>query len=79
MEAAGFAEEPRSLRTLRGEGEGGEEEITAGLFIEDHSILSFLAHSLVLTSPLRVILSLSVSHQDQGFLHVGEEPLLAIS
>lgn len=72
VEAAGFTEEPRSLRTLRGE--GGEAEITAGLFIEDHSILSFLACSLVLTSPWRVILS--VSHQDHGhFPHFGKGPV----
>lgn len=30
---------------IEGRGEG-ETEITAGLFIEDHGVLSFLAHSL---------------------------------
>lgn len=42
--------EPRSQRTLRGVGEGGTEEITPGLSLKDHSILSSLAQSLVLAS-----------------------------
>ena len=71
----GFTEEPEISQDIKGR---GVEEITAGLFIEDHSILSFLAHSLVLAPP--PLDTDSVSQQHQGhFLHFGEESVWLVT